>query len=263
MAHSEHTAGTVCWALRGQRRVGTCTHTQPGVGTAALSHPPLATSPLLPPSICSSCDPSHGAGRPGLWALLAPEPPAQLLQGRPCLSSGPTAAGPEAPSLPGAGVPPARPSLPGPGPSTQALGPHLSSPGGPGPALASCPQAWGHQSQAPDQPVSMLAEHAPWAARLTLRGGHGDEGRTPCPGLGGRSPSPRQGSVPGHRETQKPEPTWARSLPCPPRSGPCPHHPPLNTWRSLSSWAPSLWAWPTPHVQPWPGERLRGQLWLL
>lgn len=67
--------------------------------TAALAHPSLVLTPCESPTLASLAevtDPWWGLDQPGLWSLLAPEPPAQLLPGRLCLSSGPTAAGPEA-----------------------------------------------------------------------------------------------------------------------------------------------------------------------
>lgn len=72
---------------------------KPAVSLFLPSSPP-------PASAATVTDPPWGL--PGLWALLAPKPPAQLLQRRPCLSSRPTAAGPEEPpsSRPRAGVPP-------------------------------------------------------------------------------------------------------------------------------------------------------------
>lgn len=52
-------------------------------------------SPSSPPPASAAAVTDPPWGLPGLQALLAPKPPAQLLQWRPCLSLGPTAAGPE------------------------------------------------------------------------------------------------------------------------------------------------------------------------
>lgn len=84
----------------------------PGAGGWAGCSPPTPCPIVSQASVASATDPRGGRGQPGLCALLAVQPPAQLLLGRLCLARGLTAAAPEAPHPPQSRCAPHGPAQP-------------------------------------------------------------------------------------------------------------------------------------------------------